>query len=377
MTNLFPTIVYSGMIGMTILALLEVFQRPNERQNVFLKSLIFLLLVHLAGELFITSGAYVYAPALAGAQFPLRILLGPALYFYAHASMSPDKTIDKRLKALVWSGPILVVLVMLPFIFAITPAEKLALADPSTRNPELWRVAVLTCFSATFIFISFTALFLFAASNLHNSHVQQLKERFSEIEEQSLRWFRTALILWGVIWLLYAVEFSLGVLGWFWFGSGVFIPILEAIALMIFIQKALNQKILNESEKGFPCSSPTRTTILSAKKTQLIASKLDIAMRQDKVFLQQDLSLNKLSELINETENHISETFSQCLNTNFFQFVNEFRVEEAKKALHDKGKLITNIAFDVGFNSKSTFNTAFKKIVGCSPSAYRKLCPDN
>ena len=132
-------------MGMTIFALLEVFKRPKERQNFFLKGLLLLLLIHLAGELFIYSGAYVYAPALAGAQFPFRVLLGPALYFYAHATMSPDKVIAKRLWAFALSAPILVLLVMLPFIFMISPAEKLALANPSTRDPELWKIAVFTC----------------------------------------------------------------------------------------------------------------------------------------------------------------------------------------------------------------------------------------
>ena len=71
------------------------------------------------------------------------------------------------------------------------------------------------------------------------------------------------------------------------------------------------------------------------------------------------------------------QTLSQFLHTKFFQFVNGFRVEEAKKALKDSDKLVISIAFDVGFNSKSTLNTAFKKIVGYSPSAYRNLLLEN
>ena len=365
------------MIGMIIPALLEVLIRPKERQNVFFKGLLLLLLIHFAGELFIYSGAYIYAPALAGAQFPFRVLLGPALYFYAHATMSPDKTIDKRLWALALSGPILVLLAMFPFIFMISPAEKLALADPLTRDPEFWQIALFTCLFATFIFISFTILFLVMALKLHNCHGQQLKERFSEIEQRSLDWFRPVLVIWGAAWLMYAVEFSLGAMGWFWFGSGVLLPIIEAIALAIFIQKALSQKVLNQSEKGLPRVSQTKIALLSAEKMQLIASKLERAMKEDKLFLQDNLSLNKLSESISESENHISETLSQFLHTKFFQFVNSFRVEEAKQALQDKNKLITRIAFDVGFNSKSTFNTAFKKVVGHSPSAYRNFLLEN
>jgi len=279
--------------------------------------------------------------------------------------------------ALTLSGPLLVVLVMLPFIFMISPEEKLALANPATRDPELWQIAVFTCLSTTLVFISFTVLFLIMALKLHNSHRQQLLERFSDIEQRSLDWFRPVLLIWGTVWLMYAVEFSLGALGWFWFGSGKLLPILEVFALAIFMQKALSQKVLNASEKGLPRATQTRAVLLSAEKMQLIASKLECAMIDDKLFLQDNLSLNKLSESISETENHISETLSQFLHTKFFQFVNNFRVEEAKRALQDTDKLITNIAFDVGFNSKSTFNTAFKKVVGYSPSAYRNSLLDN
>jgi len=371
MVDVFPTIIYSCMVGMTAIALLEVFKRPKQRQNLFLKGLLLLLLTHLAGELFIYSGAYVYAPALAGVQFPFRVLLGPALYFYAHATMSPDKVIDKRMWALALSGPILVVLAMLPFIFMISPAEKLALANPATRDPQLWQIALYTCFFATFVFISFTVLFLALAFKLHNAHRQQLMERFSEIEQRELGWFSTILVIWGAVWLMFAIEFFLGALGWFWFGSGKVLPMFETFALAIFIQKALSQKVLSQSEKGLPRANQTRAALLSNEKMQLIATKLEHAMNDDKLFLQDNLSLNKLSEAIAETENHISETLSQFLHINFFQFVNGYRVEEAKKALQDKNKLVTSIAFDVGFNSKSTFNTAFKKIVGNSPSAYR------
>lgn len=373
MVDPFPTVIYSCMLGITIFALLEVFNRPRERQNLFLKGLLFLLLIHLGGELFIYSGAYVYAPSLAGAQFPFRVLLGPALYFYAHATMSPDKSLDKRLVTLALSGPLLVFLAMLPFIFAIGPAEKLALADPATRDPSLWKIALFTCFFATAAFMSFTLLFLILAIKLHNRHSQQLMERFSQLEQRSLDWFRNALVIWGIVWCMYAIDFLSGALGWVWFGSRKLLPGLEAIALTIFIRKALGQKVLTQSEKGLPRTNQARTSLLSSEKMQSISSKLERAMTEDKLFLQENLSLKKLSEAISETENHISETLSQFLQTNFFHYVNGFRIEAAKVALHDKEKLVINIAFDVGFNSKSTFNTAFKKVVGCSPSSYRHL----
>ena len=214
-------------MGITLLALLEVFKRPHDRQNVCLKGLLLLLLLHSAGELFLYSGAFVYAPDLVGIHLPFRVLLGPVLYFYAYASMSPDKGTNKRMMVLALSGPIIIVLGMLPFTFMISPAEKIALALPSTRDPELWKIAVFTCLFTTFVFIFYTLLYLVAALKLHNAHRQQLMERFSEIEQCSLDWFRPVLFIWGAVWLMYAVEFSIGAWGWRWFGTGIFLSLIH------------------------------------------------------------------------------------------------------------------------------------------------------
>ncbi len=94
-------------------------------------------------------------------------------------------------------------------------------------------------------------------------------------------------------------------------------------------------------------------------------------MQNDLLYLEDDLSLKKLSESMSVSENHISETLSQFLDTNFYHFVNKFRVEHAERNLLSSNKTIAEIAFASGFNSKSTFNTAFKKITGLTPTAFR------
>ncbi|WND03849.1 helix-turn-helix transcriptional regulator [Temperatibacter marinus] len=372
MVNLLPTILYSCMLGMTFFALLETFKRPRKRQSIFLLGLFILLLIHIAGELFIYSGAYVYAPSLAGIQLPLRVLLGPAFYFYAHATMSPDKALGKHIWMVALSGPVVVLVAMLPFLLMMSPEAKLALANPATRDPDLWGIAVFTCLFSTAIFIVFTFAFLAKTLKLHSTHQKQLLERYAEVEQRSVAWIRPVIAIWGVAWLLYATEFSLGAIGWYWAGSGIVLPLLETIALAFFIQKSLSQKILNGSEKGLPLNRPARTALLSAEKMEGIAAKLQQVMTEEKAYLLENLSLNKLSALTRVSENHISETLSQYLGTNFFHFVNDYRIEEAKKALLNKDKLVISIAYEVGFNSKSTFNTAFKKRVGQNPAAYRR-----
>ncbi len=378
--SVFPTVIYACMMGMTLFALIETRNKPKHRQISYLRGLLALLLIHILGELYIFTGAYQYAPGIAGAQFPLRTLLGPALYFYAYATMSPEQQLPGKSFLLALTGPLLVSLVMIPFVFGITPEQKLALADPATRDPELWKIALSTCLAAMVIFISFTMIYLVAALRLHTRHKQQIMQRFSAIEKRSLDWFRKVLLLWGLAWLLFTADFGMGFLGVRWFGSGFVLPLLELTALMLFAHLALKQPVLNDSERGNIDAVHTqpraqndqpRTATLSVERMAQVAYKLKTVMEQDELFKEEDLSLNRLSNTIDVSENHISETLSQHLKTNFFHFVNGYRVEAAKQLLRNSNKLVSTIAYDVGFNSKSTFNSAFKKAVGDTPTAFR------
>lgn len=370
--NVVSTVVYSSMLGITVFALVDAAFKPKHRQTIFLIGLLILLLIHILGELYIYTGAYQYLPALAGIQFPIRVLLGPALYFYAYATMSANRTLPKRDYVIAMLGPVLVIFAMAPFALGLSSAEKLALANPLTRDPENYKLALLACSSAMLIFIVFTGAYLIAALKLHQRHRSQLMERFAAIEQRSLDWFKIVLILWGCTWLMYALEFITVFMNLHWFGSGVVLPILEALVLMAFAYLALNQTVLIESDRGSPQASNTRAAALSIEKMELIAGKLNKEMAANKLFMEEDLSLNRLSLAISVSENHISETLSQYLNTNFFHFVNGFRIEEAKQLLQNTGSLVSTITFEVGFNSKSTFNTAFKKSLGITPSSYRK-----
>lgn len=369
--DVIPTVIYSSMMGMTIFALFEVCSRPKQRQYTYLSGLLVLLLIHMLGELYIFSGFYQYAPAIAGAHFPFRMLLGPALFFYAYAAMSPDKTLPKHSFLLAFLGPLIVVIGMLPFAFGIAPADKLALANPATRDPELFKIALFTCLFCMITFIAFTGIYLAAAFHLQNNHRQQLMERFSNIEQRAMDWFKLVLILWGCVWFLYTLEFGLGFLGLKWFGSGVVLPIIEAFILMTFSHFVLKQPVLQEFEKGEPEIQVPRTASIDVKRMEQIASKLKTVMTKDALYLEEDLSLKRLSDAIAVSENHISETLSQFLNTNFFQFINSYRVELAMTLLSTTDKNVSSIAYESGFNSKSTFNTAFKKETGFTPTVYR------
>jgi AraC-like DNA-binding protein len=85
----------------------------------------------------------------------------------------------------------------------------------------------------------------------------------------------------------------------------------------------------------------------------------------------EELSLGKVAKAANVSRNHLSEKFKQVTGINFVEYVARTRFEEACRLLHELDLRISEIAFEVGFQSLSQFNRVFKKLSGKSPSAYR------
>jgi AraC-like DNA-binding protein/uncharacterized Tic20 family protein len=97
-------------------------------------------------------------------------------------------------------------------------------------------------------------------------------------------------------------------------------------------------------------------------------------MDNKKPYLDADLTIQDIAESLNIPRHYLTQVINEKLNKNFYQFINEYRVEEVKRLLMDKDFkkfTITAIAFESGFNSKSAFNSAFKEITGMTPTEYK------
>ena len=98
-------------------------------------------------------------------------------------------------------------------------------------------------------------------------------------------------------------------------------------------------------------------------------------METKKPFLDVDLTIQDVAESLSIPRHYLTQVINEKLNKNFYQFINEYRVEEVKILLADKDYqkyTMTAIAFEAGFNSKSSFNSAFKEITGMTPSEYKE-----
>ena len=103
--------------------------------------------------------------------------------------------------------------------------------------------------------------------------------------------------------------------------------------------------------------------------------KLEQLMLEKELYLENDLRMDDLAKALNLSRNHTSQIINQYFNRSFFDFVNEYRIEEAKRLLMNRTdkRTMTQIAYDSGFNNRASFYKAFKKFEGKNPSEYISL----
>jgi AraC-like DNA-binding protein len=112
---------------------------------------------------------------------------------------------------------------------------------------------------------------------------------------------------------------------------------------------------------------------LTGLDTDDLHRRLVALMEEDKLYREEDISLQKVAGRLRLTPHQLSEFLNSHLQVNFNTFVNRYRIEEAKRLLReDPGETILAVAFAVGFNSRSTFNATFQSFTGTTPSRYRK-----
>ncbi len=114
---------------------------------------------------------------------------------------------------------------------------------------------------------------------------------------------------------------------------------------------------------------------LTIDQASTIIKKLDTAMGTDQLYKDPELTLEKLSYTIGNDSKDISQSINQYLRINFKEYLNDWRIKKAKEMLANnetKGLRVSEIMYEVGYSSKSSFNTTFKKKTGLTPKEYRQ-----
>jgi AraC-like DNA-binding protein len=239
-----------------------------------------------------------------------------------------------------------------------------------------------------YIFLFITAIsipyYILWSIHLLRAHRKIITNNFSSLEKRNLIWLRNLIIMLGITWiLLVAIFFIHHVLLSFsddFCINGLFLTLSVFIILVGYL--GLYQYAIFTSRDSFSPVEDSEDTIkysgssLKEEDIQKYRILLDEYMKMGKPYLNNQLTLYQLAEEVNIPPHYLSRIINAYYQQNFFEFINRYRVDEFKKRLIDpkfKNYTLLAIAFDCGFNSKSSFNRLFKKDTGSTPSEYKDL----
>jgi AraC-like DNA-binding protein len=225
---------------------------------------------------------------------------------------------------------------------------------------------------------------------LLRNHRQSIENKFSYIDKINLVWINrlviSLLIIWTGVIILVTLNKLLDIkipLNWFFTMIPLFIFYIGYFGIKqqaIYYTHVKEQNIdintdIRKTNKSYDNSYVKSGQLPDTMKA--IHNRLLLCMQKDKLYLNPTLSLSDLSDEIKLPSHHITQTLNEYAKINFYDFVNEFRVEEFKRKIKSgeaQEFSLLGIAFDCGFNSKSSFNRIFKKFTAQSPSEYNIRC---
>jgi AraC-like DNA-binding protein len=159
--------------------------------------------------------------------------------------------------------------------------------------------------------------------------------------------------------------------------SNILIPVYTFFIYVISFRGYVQPKLLAQKEETKD-NKPTESYQKSGLKksdADKYAKMITKLMQEEKLWLNPEVNLKEISQHIGIPQHYITQILNEQLNKNLYTFVNEFRANEVIRLFKEekyKNWSIIAIAFEAGFNSKSSFNTFFKKFTGKTPSEYRK-----
>ena len=239
----------------------------------------------------------------------------------------------------------------------------------------------------SFAFLGSVSYYTFLTLQILQRHRKRLQDRFSFLSESNeLNWLY---VLTAIFSLTYFVYFALGlynvVTNQAYFDiaytSDIFLTILAFSVSYFGIKQPYLFKVVPEEKEDFNESRESneqkekyKNSNLSNEQKEDYIEHIYSFMQTERPFLNAELTVQDLSKQLNISRHHLTEILNNDIGKNFFTFVNEYRVEEVKRRLLDERfehLTIVAIAFESGFNSKSTFNSIFKQNTGSTPSQWK------
>lgn len=388
--------VNSAIIGALIfLALLSWFKKNNTPLGYRFLSLMFILIaISFVGDLLQNSSILFQNPELNIIFEPILFVVSPLIYLAVAYLTSENKIISTRLLLHFIPYMLLLCLYSIDIIFSHEVSSTSKTASDIDKILELSIIGIY--------FIQLTLYLYFSLACL-KKHKNRLPFFLSNISGNDLHWLYNSLKSFCVLFVVVLVETlfdqidvtsyltTFYLIGFYYIGIQIagqknVPPLPPSLTTGSFhitdTHQGVSDKIeIKECEHDvnrFAIYSNAeivaRKQIINDEQLNEYKIKLLEVMDSEKPYLDSELTLAKLGKLIGLDLYKTSYIINACMGGNFYVFINQYRLEACKNMLIARNYnhlSILEIAFEAGFNSKTTFNTSFKKSTGLSPKAYR------
>ncbi len=375
-TDLFSLFMLLGCVQGLILAYVFLSHaKSSNRSNLFLGILILAMSV-IISDVWLGYTNYMFRVLwLVDFSEPLNLLMAPAAFLYTKTG------VNQRVSRRAWMH-FIPSMVYLAYMCLLIYPQSLAFkynANIGSFHPELERIGAATYGNEWMFYpkwhindLTLASMVIYSAAGFWFL-IRAFRERgisFFTGEKSSLSWFRDmSLQLTFLILVFFVVRTS--------FPHDLGDHIIAAfISLIIYI---ISFTVLRRSlffhEQNERATRKYEKSSLTQEIQSATLGKLEAVMLAERPFLDPGFSLPALSKRLGVSTHHLSQILNEELKQSFFDFLGAYRIQEAQRLLADEGNAyikIEEIGQMVGYNSKSAFNTAFRKITGSTPSEYRK-----
>lgn len=335
----------------------------------------------------------VWSTIYIAAIFPAWLVLGPTLWLYVEGLTSPTPW-QLQLKHTAQLIPFILGLIVMGLIISLPLEIREAIfSEEASIDSGFPLVVVISIFLTMLLWAVQSGYYVIRIIVRLSKYRKKLKDLFASNEHRELGWLTWVIIITASTWAFSFTNLMLSLaqnnsLFGYRFGSTLILILVWTLAYWGLRQKPgfegrYNDN--NEAEISLPEITESEAKIadtgmgkkyersaLNNKQAQRIADKITAAMEQELLHLDPSLSLHKLAKHVVISPNYISQTLNETMDTNFFDFVNKWRIETAKPKIIAKEDTVLNIAMEVGFNARSSFYKVFKKETGKTPSEFRQ-----
>ncbi|WP_331351002.1 helix-turn-helix domain-containing protein [Cellvibrio sp. UBA7671] len=290
------------------------------------------------------------------------LLQGPVLYFYL-------RSLSQQVELLRWRNIIHLfpacVAVMLLVVFDIDslewqPATELAGAE-NAAVAFVWALVKLSP-------LGYIIACVIAEYKLRDN----LKHLYADISMSELKLADVVLAGFCLHWLWSLLAYLLE--GWVSASVSDTLGIIDNYLTVMLVNGLFVFGLINTRQLLSVHVVPTAKPVQPTKMDHKVAI-IEKAIHEDKLFLESNINLERFAEQIGLKPRDISAILKMHYQSNFFEFINRYRVEEAKRLLvlpELKDETILEIIYKSGFNSPSAFHRFFKRMVGVTPTEYRQ-----